>query len=738
MYVIMANDNRFFDRKKLELGVNLNEVQRQAVLHTEGPLLLLASPGSGKTTTIIMRIGYLIEEKGADPSRIKAVTFSKASANDMKERFKRFFSELPSVDFSTIHSFAFQVTKEHFQRTGTAYRIIEGEVDRDAQAEGPPDALPLHKAFILRELFKSTTGEQATEDQLAELTTYISYIQNKMIPEEKWAQVACGVRDAERILRAYETFKRSRDGKRLIDFDDMLTIANRALTEDEALLRKYQRRYDYVLTDESQDTSLVQHAIVEKLVRAHNNLCVVADDDQSIYSWRGAEPSYLLDFKQAYPSAAILYMEQNYRSSKNIVDAANHFIKRNKNRFNKNMFTDNPAYRPIAWKGFSQDRDQAKYVVRELREVDNLRDVAVLYRNNTSSIPFINEFDRAGIPFYMKDADNRFFSHWVVQDVLNFMRMTFTDRRPDLLEKIHTKLSGYITKQQMAALKAAHRDESVFDTLLHAVPLQDYQVSLIQESQETFRQMKGMPPLAAIRVIRERLGYEKGIEKLCERFGFRKVVLVGILNTLEEIAEPLDSMESFAARIKHLEQILRNSKFQKDQNAVTLSTFHSSKGLEFERVYMIDLVDGVIPSDDDRTPEGMEEAVRLFYVGMTRAKRQLELLSYRERGGEKAIESPFVAAVRSIVEPPKPKPQPQREGKTQAIQKQGGGPAIPYNPNAIRSKDRLIVQEAVRHRVFGQGEIVELEGDTIVIRFSTGIRKLSVPMCVGMGLLEPV
>ncbi|GIP40836.1 hypothetical protein J31TS4_41160 [Paenibacillus sp. J31TS4] len=307
---------QFFDSKAKELGIRLSNVQRQAAAHTDGPLLLLASPGSGKTTTLIMRIGHLIRVKGVPPARIKAVTFSRAAASDMKERFARFFPELAPVSFSTIHSLAFEVVREDARRTGQAYRIIEGDVQPEEAGEEPePGQLPLHKKIILRQLYQERTGERITDDQMDELTTYISYLKNKRMPESRWGEVKCGVKQAEALLRDYEAYKRTSHAERLVDFDDMLTLACEALERDGRLLRKYQQRYDYVLTDESQDTSAVQHRIVELLVQPHGNLCVVADDDQSIYSWRGAEPSYLLEFRKHYPRAEILYMEQNYRSS---------------------------------------------------------------------------------------------------------------------------------------------------------------------------------------------------------------------------------------------------------------------------------------------------------------------------------------------------------------------------------------------------------------------------------------
>lgn len=725
----------FFIRKENETGVILNEVQKRAVLQTKGPLLLLASPGTGKTTTMIMRIGYLIEEQGIEPGRIKAVTFSRVSAYDMEERFKRFFPELPAVSFSTIHSFANEVMRDYFRKTRTTYKIIEGDLDEESGQNAIDSAqLSLHKKNILRQLFKSIVGENITDDQLDELNTYISFIKNKMFPSDRWAQVKTNVPQAERILHEYEAFKKS-GHDRLIDFDDMLVLGNEALNKDEELLRKYQQRFDYILTDESQDTSLIQHAIIEKLARVHENICVVADDDQSIYSWRGAEPSYLLNFKQVYPNAVILFMEQNYRSTEDIVNVTNQFIKRNKNRYDKNMFTKNESYKPIKIRSFADDLFQTKYLVQEVRKLENPSQVAILYRNNSSSIALMNEFDFAGIPFYMKDADNRFFNHWVVKDILNFMRMTFTDKRVDILEKIHLKLNGYISKQQMAEVKQINNNESVFDNLLNHVQLQDYQYKQLIASKETFLQMRGMPPLQAIHVIRERLGYEKALEKICDRLGFRKEYLIGILNTLEEIARPLGTMEEFARRLKYLESVLKNAKLRKGQNVVTFSTFHSAKGLEFERVYMIDLVEGILPSSNDYANEAlMEEATRLFYVGMTRAKKHLELIVYREKDGMETAESQFVAMVRNMMYPPKVIPEKEEPRPKANIR----NAHLSYNSNAIKSTAQLKVGEFIVHRVFGHGEILQIEDDVIVIKFSREAKRLSIKICLDMGILKTV
>ncbi|REK71244.1 ATP-dependent helicase [Paenibacillus paeoniae] len=756
----------FLERKHKELGVQLNEVQRQAVEQAEGPLLLLASPGSGKTTTLIMRIGYLIEELGTDPARIKAVTFSRASARDMKDRFTRFFPGLQPVDFSTIHSLAFEIVRTHFYKTRTAYDIIEGalEIEEEDEAQGTVKPLPLHKRIILRNLFKDIVGENATDDAMEELTTYISYVKNKMLPPEQWASAKVDVPQADRILHEYEAFKRSGTPKLLIDFDDMLTIANDVLEKDGAMLRKLQSRYDYVMTDESQDTSMVQHAIIEKLAMGHRNLCVVADDDQSIYSWRGAEPSYLLRFKDVYPDAVMLYMVQNYRSSPEIVQTANTFIKRNKKRYEKEMFTHNASHEPIAFKTLRDYREQAKYVVREIAKMEKLSEAAVLYRNNSSSIALMNDFDRAGIPFYMKDADNRFFSHWVIEDVLNFMRMSYTDKRADILENIHLKFNGYISKHQMSVLKSIDNGESVFDNLLTIVQLHDYQIKPLQEAKETFREMNSMPPLPAIRVIRTRLGYEKALEKICERLGFRKEYLIGILNTLEDIAEGLETMADFAARLKYLEKVLKGAKSRKGQNAVTFSTFHSAKGLEFDHVYMVDLVEGIIPGSEDGKKEAngesssMEEAVRLFYVGMTRARKTLEMVTYGQRDGEQATESSFMTAIKDIVDPERitARTTAASERRSASFSEGESTRALKgmkstsftarrepiqaeLNPHAVKNPAEVTVGANVRHRVFGVGCVERADNESIMIRFSeNNVKTLAMAMCMERGLLELV
>lgn len=787
-------EREFFGEMRKK-GISLSPVQEEAVRRTEGPVLLLAVPGSGKTTTVISRIGYLMQVKGCDPKRIKAVTFSRAAAEDMKERFAKWFPDLPKPGFSTLHSLAFEVAREDFRRRGMAFRVLEGTredeggegavLNEGREGEAPAAVELLSKRRILRQLYKTAAGELPAEDRLDELATWIGCMKNGLVPESEWSRREAGLPHAAQVLRAFERFKADYPGGRLVDYDDMLTLANEALERDARLLQRYQDRYDYLLTDESQDNSLVQHAIVEKLARRHRNLCVVADDDQSIYGWRGAEPGYLLEFRRAYPDAALLYMEHNFRSSQEIVRTANEFIKRNRNRYAKNMTTPNPGREPIRFRSFAEYAEQAKQLVGEIRQAPDLAEVAILYRNNHSASALINRLDRAGIPFRVKDRDEHELHHWVVEDILNFMRLTFTERRPEILEKVHLKMNGYISRQQMAEVRERANGEPVFDCLLNLPSLQDYQIRPITEARDTLRALKGSPPLAAIRTIRSELGYDKALDKQCARLGAAGDYLFDLLDTLEDIAEPLSSMEEFAERIAYLRTRLAKPGPRKDQPAVTLSTFHSAKGLEFDRVYLIDLVEGVFPSEDDADPGRMEEAVRLFYVGMTRARERLELMAYRSRGKKKLTESRFMRAVRELTGgaeggaarkagqaaggqttrpnsgrpggqrspaamPTGTRPGGARTAGTQAAKPPAAGPparpsAVPQarppamlRPEAQRLLAQLSVGARVKHQLVGIGEVGEVSRDTILIRFGSEARKFSLPVCLEMGLLEPL
>lgn len=713
----------FFERKHSDTGVMLNDVQKQVVLKTDGPLLVLACPGSGKTTTMIMRIGYMIAEKGISPARIKPITFSKAAATDMRDRFTKLFPGLQPPAFSTIHSLALDVVRRHLDHMGIEWALIEGKTDKV-----PP------KPVLLKRSFREVTGEDPTEDELKSVGTFASFVKNRLIPQEEWTGLKGPVERAGEILQRYEAHKRSRRRLLLLDFDDMLTIAEEALRTDPDLCMRMQDRFDYMITDESQDTSLAQHRIVEHLVRRHGNLCAVADDDQSIYTWRGADPQYLLDFRSHYPKSEILMMETNYRSSGEIVQTAAGFIKRNKERYEKGMKPVNGSAGPVKLKRFHDRDEQVRYVIYELLAMENPGEAAVLFRNNSSSTAFVSELHRRGIPFYMKDADDRFFDHWVVEDLLNFMRLAFLPERKDLFARVALKMDLFISRSAVETFVRSGPEGNVFDAFARsATNLSDDQRRKLAAYRSIYDGLKDRRPADVIRTIRDNLGYEASLKSRSEKFGYRIDTLTGMLDTLTVIASPLRTMTSFAEKLTELKEAVSEAKRKPQEGAVTLSTFHSAKGLEFRHVFMVDLNEGTIPASEDlKDPDMMEEARRLFYVGMTRAKERLELINYSTDNGKDLTESRFISEVRGLQAIGRPVGE-IPENPRKSVRKRT---AVIPDPDAISDSGVLVPGLKVRHKVFGNGQVEEIREDRVLIKFAKQEKELDLGMCISRGLLE--
>lgn len=716
----------FFEKMQKLTGVCLNEVQQKAVRYSKGPLLLLASPGSGKTTTLNMKIGYLLLVKKVPAHKILAITFSKASAVDMAARFDQFFSSVirERVHFSTIHSIAFQIVREYFSIHHQNFEIIEGNLNND-----------FDKKTILRNIFAQKRNTIPSEDEMDELITYCSFVKNRMIPEDSLVQKKTMMPGLVDMYKQYEAFKVQYPGLVLLDFDDMLTYCYKALSEDEFLRNKYQQRFEYILTDESQDNSVIQHEIVYLLAAPQFNICVVADDDQSIFMWRGADVRKLLNFKKIYPNAKTVTMAQNYRSTPEIVDTANEFIKRNRHRYAKKMFTENPAGEPIEIHNLKRYDLQLNYVVGEIQKAEHPSEVAILYRNNNSAILLCNKLMDEGIPFYMKDVELKFFRHWIVEDILNIMRLSYNDSRVDILEKVYTKIGAYIKKGQIQQLQRSASKESAFDRLQKIVHA-PYQEQVLKRAKQTIHKLQIQEPYEAIQMIRQKLGYDKSLKNMAEHLRMNEDNLFDVLNTLEQIAKERPDLESFARRLKEIEKLMRTSKMYKGQNVVTLSTLHSSKGLEYDSVYMIDLIEGILPNHEDikeyelGNTDEMEEATRLFYVGMTRARHHLELLTYNVRSDVHVKESRFVQNVRRIIAP--------EDVKQTTARKQPKRPSYQViSENAITDESDLSIGHEVEHHLYGVGRITSITLDSIEIDFeSVGPKKFMLDFCLSHGYLK--
>lgn len=608
--------------------MNLSLEQEKAIEHVKGPALILAVPGAGKTTVLIHRTVNLILNHKISPERILSITFSKSSARDMKERFNKNFSDISSIpiQFSTIHSFCFSLIREYAYMNRIKYTLIEEDKNQ------------LNKYSLIKQIYLSINQEYITEEKLESLLNSIGYIKNMMLTVDEFLKNnKSDIENFNKIYNLYEKYKRDNN---LIDFDDMLTTALGILQSDRYILEKYRAKYDFIQVDEGQDTSKVQMEIIKLLSSPKNNIFIVADDDQSIYGFRGAYPKGLLNFNKTYPNGKLFFMEQNYRSSKNIVSVCNQFIKKNTMRYNKNISTDNNYIEPINIIKVNSIAEQYKYLLEDLKNRELSR-CCILYRNNLSSIGLIEFFERNKIPFYMRDIKVKFFNHWLIQDIINFIIFSQDTSNMNIYENIYYKKRGYISKKQINYAKTLNYNLSVFDRIMELPGISNFYKSILRELKLDFKKLSKMSPSDAINFIEYDLEYERYLKENSMKFGYTYDTLKTTIYYLKIIANNTNSLNELLNRLKYLEHLCRNSRYAKD--GITLSTVHSAKGLEFDRVYMIDLVDGDFPSISsvEAVEKGrydlIEEERRLFYVGMSRAKYHLSLIAPNSIG-EKNVE----------------------------------------------------------------------------------------------------
>lgn len=613
--------------------MKLSIEQEKAIAHFTGPALILAVPGAGKTTVLLHRTINLIRNHNISPDSILSITFSKASAEDMKERFNNTISDMQTnlAKFSTIHAFCYSLIREYAYMNRLNYTLIEDSKN------------PNNKYNLLKKIYFETNKDYITEERLDSLLNAIGYIKNMMLtPDEFLDKNKIDINNFKTIYNIYENYKRSNN---LLDFDDMLTISQEILQKNNYLLQKYRSKYDFIQVDEGQDTSKAQMEIIYSIAHPKNNIFIVADDDQSIYGFRGAYPKGLFQFNQKFPNGKLFFMENNYRSSKNIVSISNKLIKNNKVRYNKKIVTDNNFLEPINLIKVESIFDQYKYILDDIKGKD-ISKSCILYRNNISSIGLIDTLEKNKIPFYMRDTKIRFFNHWIVQDIINFMVFANNTSNIQLYESFYYKMKGYISKVQLNYAKTLDHNKCVFDRINTYPGINEFYKRTLRELKMDFKRISNLKPRDAIKYIEYHLEYDNYLKEQSMKSGNSYESLSSMLFYLKLIANDSDDLNHLIGRLKHLQHLYRNSKHI--LNGITLSTVHSIKGLEFERVYIIDLIDGDFPNQSsiDSLDKGqsdlMEEERRLFYVGMTRAKEHLSLITLKSIGAKLLEPSRFL------------------------------------------------------------------------------------------------
>ena len=610
--------------------MNLTPSQLKAVDHFEGPALVLAVPGAGKTTMILHRTKKLIE-KGVDPKSILTITFSKAQAVDIKMRFIEMDGDR-NVHFSTIHAFCYSIVRDYAKKYGKSLSLIDSNLKK--------------KYEILREIYKTVNNSYPTEERVETAISEVGYCKNMMLSPKSFAKSKrC---ETDNFVKFFETYEKFKKDKGLIDFDDMINLSYEVLKNDSAILKKYRYRFKFIQLDEGQDTSRSQFQVLKLLAKPNNNLFVVADDDQSIYAFRGANTEELFKLQKEYDPISTFYMEENFRSTKNIVNIANIFISQNEKRFEKTVVTDNPFDKPVNIIKLKEPKDQYAFIEKELEK--DKGDIAVLYRNNLSSIGLVEYFERRNYSFNIKDKKTKFFSHFITRDILDILNFSRDLSDVDLYEKFYFKLKGYISKRHIEYLKR-NRGKNIFNILKNYPDLPSYYHKNINGLLVGFKKIARLSVYDAINYIDKEMGYGDYLRENAKRFMETESTLNEYLYYLKLIAKSTDSLDLFIGRLKELEYDLLKAK---DAGAkLTFSTIHSAKGLEFSRVFVVDLYEGTLPStssieDLREDPELYEEERRLFYVAMTRAKKELYLMYSHYTNGMKNEISSFVTDLETL------------------------------------------------------------------------------------------
>ena len=683
----------------------LNPQQEAAVQAAQGPVLLLAVPGSGKTTVLIHRLGYLIFCLGVAPEQILTVTYTVAATRDMAARFARTFGETWAnrLEFRTINGLSARII-QHYERVKgrQAFTLVteEGRL-----------------ASLVGELYRKATGEFATESTVRSLRTAITYCKNRQMTQEEIEAYQVEDIPFAKLYRQYHAELRRR---RWMDYDDQMVYAAQILRQHGDILAYFQDKYRYLCVDEAQDTSRIQHTILMLLAGRRRNLFLVGDEDQSIYGFRAADPGALLRFEEEYPGGRVLFLEKNYRSTATIVAAADRFIRQNQHRRDKHMVAargPGPAIQPI----WVADRVQ-QYAQLAQWAQDCDRETAVLYRNNDSALPLLDLLDRQGTGCRCRQMEGTFFTHRVVRDVTDFIAFAAHPADGERFFRLYYKMGVGIPKAaaQWAVLQS--RGEGNLMAILSRCPqLTQRSQVLCQALAEQFAQLLDDRGDEAIHRLRHHMGYGD--------FLSTRGSDPGKLAILEALGRYTPNPSALVTRLGELRERIRQG--DSDPNSpFLLSTIHGSKGLEYQRVILMDVADGVLPladpplgdHPDPAAVEAYEEERRLFYVAMTRAKEELFLFRFRRSDlGSTFARDLFPDKTRRLRQAVAPRP------------KGGGKPAPPPLPD-------LALFDAgapVTHRAFGRGEVVSRQGDIATILFQEkGEKKVSLSVALRQGQLR--
>lgn len=582
--------------------------QLQAAKHLDGPLLVLAIPGSGKTTMLLERIKFLSEH--IDSSKILNLTFSRIQANDMKKRF-----DSKDSNFMTIHAFCYLIIRNYLKKYNRQVNLIE-------------DEKIYNKYNLVGEIYKNINKKKMSKEDLNLFFQKVSFMKNSLLDISYLEKV-----EISSIKEIYLEYEKSKKQKHLLDFDDMQVYALELLN-DESLLRSIKNKYKYFQLDEGQDTSLLQFKILEKIVYPENNLLVVADDDQSIYSFRAADPKYLLNFKEIYKDAKIISLDTNHRSGKKIISLASSFISQNKNRYKKNYKISRDFNDQIKFKEFKNFSKEYDYIIKNLEDMNT----GILFRNNISAISLSSYLLDKNIDFSINSNILDFFESKIFTDMVNIINFSEDFNNREIFNDIYYKISTYLSKEDIDTLNHKAINENIFDFYENS-DIDDYKKDALFNIEKKLKHIRKLDIEKKISFIYKSLSYNSYINMKSRKYMEETVNKDIYIESLRYFTKSCKSLDEVYEKIKILE---KKSKSLIKTN-LSLTTIHSSKGLEYDKVFIIDLIKNEFPliMDEENYFERLEEERRIFYVGLTRARDSLYILTLKNRNNKKVYPSKF-------------------------------------------------------------------------------------------------
>ncbi len=699
----------------MDLLEALNPPQREAVVHPGGPLLILAGAGSGKTRVLAYRIAYLLRHGGVAPARILAVTFTNKAAREMRDRVDRLVGGAlaRSMWIGTFHHICSRILRRHGDRIGIDKNFLIYDED-DQRA-------------LIRECLEDL-GLDERRFPPPVMLAMIDRAKNEAVDHVAYAAQATGFYEevVARVYRAYQAGLHERNG---LDFDDLLLEVLRLFQEAPEVLVEYQERFPHILVDEYQDTNHAQYLIVQKLAERYRNLCCVGDDDQSVYMWRGADVRNILDFERDYPDATIIKLEQNYRSTKTILQAATEVIGHNPHRHSKVLWTANVTGEPIVLYEAFDGHDEARYVINEVQRLKNgrrYRDFVVLYRTNAQSRLFEEQLLRSGIPYTIVGSV-RFYERKEIRDILAYLRLAIVPQDIVSLKRVINVPRRGIGEVSVGRLEAYAATRGI--PILEAMTTPEALDGLPKPAQHAVGEFVGLLERLRDRAHRVRTtefidatigesGYQVMLEAEGTDEAHSRLENLRELVTVAQEFEAVTGEENLEAFLQHLALMTDLDAWHEEVDRLTLMTLHSAKGLEFPVVFLAGLEEGLLPHARALDEEGgLEEERRLCYVGMTRAKDRLYLSHARSRTifgtTMPGVPSRFLDEVSADL---LTRPEPSRA-------------AVSVQPEEDRTLPELVVGDHVRHATFGEGKVLAVEGEgiraVVTVNFTQGVKRLA-------------